>query len=90
MSNARCRCSSQCNDIDYKARWAKKSHQLVRILLKGYGIADRSFIRHRSRIFSMFDRKLADDVVHQMIKDNAKSLDTVITTNLPIIYLVVY
>ena len=42
------------------------------------------------RVETMFDGKLADNVVHQMTKDNAKSLDTVIATNLPIIYLVVY
>ena len=42
------------------------------------------------RVETMFDGKLTDVVVHQMTKDNAESLDTVIATNLPIIYLVVY
>ena len=40
--------------------------------------------------FVRVETMVADNVVHQMTKDNAKSLDTVIATNLPIIYLVVY
>ena len=35
-----------------------------------------------SRVESMFDSKLKDDVVRQMTKDNADSLDVVIATNL--------